>query len=118
LRSKQKERNPSTSNQPKKSETSTKTVVTPNKGNDEQNNKLLIKAPIQETKEILRSPSYFIFENEIQKIKILVPFLELIKNEYFKKSISKMLQPDFSSHSTDSINLQDEKPAVILGPLV
>jgi hypothetical protein len=29
-----------------------------------------------------------------------------------------MLQPEPSSHSTDSVNLQDEKPAVILGPLV
>jgi hypothetical protein len=42
----------------------------------------------------------------------------LIKNEYFKKSISKLLHPDFSSHSTNSVNLQDEKHAVILGPLV
>jgi hypothetical protein len=38
LRSKQKEGNPSTSNQPKKSDTSTKTMVAPNKGNEEQNN--------------------------------------------------------------------------------
>jgi hypothetical protein len=29
-----------------------------------------------------------------------------------------MLQPEPSSHSTDSINLQDENPAVILGPLI
>jgi len=29
-----------------------------------------------------------------------------------------MLQPASSSNSTDSMNLQDEKPAVILGPLV
>jgi hypothetical protein len=32
--------------------------------------------------------------------------------------LSKVLQPELLSHSTDSINLQDEKPAVILGPLV
>jgi hypothetical protein len=42
----------------------------------------------------------------------------LIKNEDFKKSISKMMQSNFSSHSTDSMNFQDEKPGVILGPLV
>jgi ribonuclease HI len=29
-----------------------------------------------------------------------------------------MLQPDASPNSTDSINLQDEKPTVILGPLI
>jgi hypothetical protein len=29
-----------------------------------------------------------------------------------------MLQSEPSSHSTDSVNLQDEKPVVILGPLV
>ena len=29
-----------------------------------------------------------------------------------------MLQPKPPSHSTDSVNLQDEKPAVILDPLV
>jgi hypothetical protein len=93
-------------------------MVAPKKGNEEQNNQPMVKAPVQEVKEILKSPSSFNFENEIQKIKIPVPFLELIKNEDFKKSISKMLQSDFSSHSTDSVNLQDEKPAVILGPLV
>jgi hypothetical protein len=55
---------------------------------------------------------------KFKKIKIPVPFLELIKNEDFKKSIYKMLQSDFSSHSTDSVNFQDEKPTVILGSLV
>jgi hypothetical protein len=38
LRSKQKEGNPSTSNQPKKSDPSTKIVVAPKKGNEEKNN--------------------------------------------------------------------------------
>jgi hypothetical protein len=54
----------------------------------------------------------------MQKIKIPIPLLELMKNEAFKKSISKMLQPESYSPSTDSVNLHDEKPAVILGPLV
>jgi hypothetical protein len=66
-------------------------------------------------KEILKPPSSFSFENEIQKIKIPVPFLELVKNEDFKRYLSKMLQPEPSSHPTDSVNLQDEKPIVILG---
>jgi hypothetical protein len=78
----------------------------------------LAKIPTLEVKEILKSPSSFSFENEIQKIKIPLPFLELIKNEEFKRYLSKMLQPEPSSNSTDSVNLQDEKPTVILGPLV
>jgi hypothetical protein len=69
-------------------------------------------------REILKSPSSFIFESEIQKIKILVPFLELIKNEEFKKYLSKMLQLETFSNSIDSVNLQDKKPVVILGPSI
>jgi hypothetical protein len=44
--------------------------------------------------------------------------LELIKIEDFRKYLSKMLQPESSPNSIDSINLQDEKPTVILGPLI
>jgi hypothetical protein len=66
----------------------------------------------------MKPPSSFSFDNEIQKIKIHVPFLELVKNEGFKRYLSKMLQSEPSSHPTDSVNLQDEKPTVIIGPLV
>jgi hypothetical protein len=78
----------------------------------------LVKNPTPEVKEILKSPFSFSFENEIQKIKIPVPLLELIKNEEFKRYLSKMLQPKPSSNSTDSFNLQDENPTTILGPLI
>jgi hypothetical protein len=44
--------------------------------------------------------------------------LELIKNEEFKKYLSKMLQPKASPSAMDSMNLQDETPTVILGPLI
>jgi hypothetical protein len=44
--------------------------------------------------------------------------LELIKNEDLKKYLSKMLQPKSYPNATDSINLQDEKQAVILGSLI
>lgn len=65
LRSKQKEGKPSTSNQPKKSENYAKTVTAISKENEELNNQPVIKAPILEIKEILKSPSSFNFENEI-----------------------------------------------------
>jgi hypothetical protein len=67
----------------------------------------LVKNPTPEVREILKSPSFFSLESEIQKIKILVPFLELIKKEQFKKYLSKMLQLEPSSNSTDLVNLQD-----------
>jgi hypothetical protein len=93
-------------------------MASSSKEKEAQNPQAVVKSPVPEIKEILKSPSSFSFENEIQKIKIQVPFLELIKNEGFKKYLSNMLQPEFSSNSTDSMNLQDEKLAVILGPLV
>jgi hypothetical protein len=52
LRSKQKEGKPNTSTQPKKSDTPPKAVVAPNKETREQKNKPIIKAHVQETKEI------------------------------------------------------------------
>jgi hypothetical protein len=69
-------------------------------------------------KDILKSPSPDIFENTIQKIRIHVPLLELVKHEDFKMCLSKYFQPEPAFHSTDSVNLQDERPVVILGSLV
>jgi hypothetical protein len=60
---------------------STKKVTTTNKENEAQKNQPVIKDLVPEIKEILKSPSSFSFENEIHKIKIPVPFLELIKIE-------------------------------------
>ena len=79
---------------------------------------VLVKNSTPEVKEIMKYSSSFIFESEIQKIKILVPFLELIKNAEFKKYLSKMLQLEPSSNATNLVNLQDEKPTIILGPLI
>jgi len=47
-----------------------------------------------------------------------VPLTELIKHEVFKRHFSEILQSEVSCLLTDSINLQDENPAVILGPMV
>jgi hypothetical protein len=69
-------------------------------------------------KEILKPPSSFSLEHEIQNIRILVPLSELVKNEGFRMSLSKILHPKPSSHSTDSVNLQDENPTIILGPFI
>jgi hypothetical protein len=47
-----------------------------------------------------------------------VPLSELVKHEGFKRSLSKLLLSEPPQLSIDSVNLQDEKPAVILGPMV
>jgi ribonuclease HI len=73
---------------------------------------------VPEIKEIPKLASSFNFEHEIQKIRIPVPLTELIKHGEFKKCFSELLQSEASCLPTDSINLQDEKPAVVLGPMV
>jgi hypothetical protein len=42
----------------------------------------------------------------------------LVKNEDFKRSLSKLLFLEPPNHPTDSINLEDENPVVILGPMI
>jgi hypothetical protein len=118
LRPKKKEGKTNTSDQPTKIGNFAKAMAARSKGKDAQNPQALVKSISLEIKEIMKSPSSFSFETDIQKIKIPVPFLELIKNEEFKRYISKMLQHETSSNSIDLVNLQDEKPTIILGPLV
>jgi hypothetical protein len=60
----------------------------------------------------------FNFEHEIQKVRIPVPLTELIKHGEIKKHFSEILKSEASCLPTDSINLQDEKPAIVLGPMV
>jgi hypothetical protein len=74
------------------------------------------KPVVPEVKEVDRPQAYFILENELRKIKILVPLSELLKNEPFKKSIMKVLQPPTSVVTSDVISLQDENPAITVGP--
>jgi hypothetical protein len=85
-----------------------KTLNLPSRAND----------PISEVREIPKPPSSFSFEHEIQKIRIPIPFLELVKNEDFKSSLSKLLLSKPPQLTTDLVNLQYEKPLVILGPMV
>jgi ribonuclease HI len=76
------------------------------------------KEPVSKVREPPKPLSSFSFEHEIQKIRIHVPLSELVKNKYFKRFLSKLLQSEPPQPSTDSINLQDENPVVVLGPMV
>jgi hypothetical protein len=89
-----------------------------NQGKKTQAPSPVVQTLVPEVKEIPKLISSFNFEHEIQKIRIPVPLSELVKHEDFKRSLSKLLHFEPSYHPTDSINLQDEKPAVILGPMV
>jgi hypothetical protein len=91
LRSKKKEGNPNIPDHPTRTEHHVKEVEASIKETEEQNPQAVVKSPILESKEILNPPSSFSIENEIQKIKILVPFLKLVKNEDFRRYLSKML---------------------------
>jgi len=75
----------------------------------------LSKPIAHETKEADKTPTFYSLEHELRKIKILVPLTELLKNEPFKKSIMKVMQPTPSSISFDVISLQDKSPAIIVG---
>jgi hypothetical protein len=63
------------------------------------------KPAVPEIKEVDRPPTSFNLEHELRKINILVPLIELMKNEPFKKSIMKFLQPTPSIVSSDVISL-------------
>jgi hypothetical protein len=78
----------------------------------------IIQNHAPEIREIPKLTSSFNFEHEIHKIRIPVPLTELIKHGEFKKCFSDLLKSEASSPSTDFISLQDERPAVVLGPMV
>jgi hypothetical protein len=89
----------------------------PNKGMPSKTQSSPLSKPLApETKEADKPPTFFSLEHELRKIKIPVPLTELLKNEPFKKSIMKVLQPTPSSVSSDVISLQDENPAITVGP--
>jgi hypothetical protein len=60
----------------------------------------------------------FNFEAEIQKIKIPIPLVKLMKNEMFKKDILKTLDPQYVSLSADILNIYDENPTITLGQMI
>jgi ribonuclease HI len=117
LRSKKKEGKLDIFYHPTRAEKSVKNVADGVK-EKEANPPPLVKGPIPEVKEVVKPPSSFSFDHEIQKIRILVPLSDLINHEDFKWCLSKVWQPEPSSHSTDSVNIQDENTVVIQGPLV
>jgi hypothetical protein len=118
LRSRRKEGDFDSSEQPLIADRPAKTAAATSKEKRTQNALPAAKEPATEVREAPKPISPFNFEHEIQKIRIPVPISELIKNEDFKRSLSKLLHSESPQPPSDSMNLQDEKPAIILGPMV
>jgi ribonuclease HI len=118
LRSRRKEGDFDSPDQPLIAEKPTRAATATAKEKNTQSASPATKEPVTEVREAPKPTPSFNFEHEIQKIRIPVPLSELVKNEDFKRSLSKLLQSESPQPPADSVNLQDEKPAVILGPMV
>jgi hypothetical protein len=64
-------------------------------------------------KEVEKVSPPFNFENEMAKIKISIPFNELIKKGEYRDQIIKMLK---MGETPDTLNVQDDHPAILFGP--
>jgi ribonuclease HI len=81
-----------------------------------QTNKLEKKESGVSTKETDKGGGGFSLENEINKIKIPIPLVELAKNPVYRKQMTKAIGfSELESHS-DVINLEDDKPNITFGP--
>jgi ribonuclease HI/uncharacterized small protein (DUF1192 family) len=118
LRSDKKTTTPDIPEQSTRTEKPANEVADSHRGKKAQPLSPIVHHHVPEIREIPKLTSSFNFEHEIQKIRIPVPLTELIKHEGFKKRFSELLQSESTSLPTDSINFQDEKPAVILGPMI
>jgi hypothetical protein len=74
------------------------------------------KPIVPEVKEVDRTQASFSLEHEFRKIKIHVPMSKLLKNEPFKQSIMKVLQPPTYVVIYDVISMQDDNPTITVGP--
>ena len=66
-------------------------------------------------KEVEKAQTPFNFESEMDKIKIFVPFNELIKNGEYRNQIIKMLKMEYAP---DTLNIQDDHPTILFVPHV
>ena len=57
----------------------------------------------------------FNLENELGKIKIPMPFTELMKNPSYKNLVLKMIGSANSQLPSDIVNLQEENPKIFIG---
>ena len=70
-----------------------------------------------EVEEVNKTMQNFNLENELGKIKIPMPFTELMKNPSYKESVLKMIGSANSQPLSDTVNLQEENPKSLLDQL-
>lgn len=68
-----------------------------------------------QTNETKKTIGGFNLENELNKIKIPMPLVELAKNPIYKKQIAKAIIFSDAECHADVINLQDERPTIMFG---
>ena len=69
---------------------------------------------VAEVEEVNTNVQNFNFENELSKIKIPVPFIELMKNPSYRNPVLKMLGSSASQIPSDTMNLQEEYPKIFM----
>jgi hypothetical protein len=74
-----------------------------------------VKVSTTEVKETEKHVSSFSLENEINKIKIPIPLVELMKTDPFRKYVLKALQPPAHVTFSHFINLEDKNLAITIG---
>jgi hypothetical protein len=79
-------------------------------------NKLERKSSEVLTKEKDKVNTSFNFENELNKIKISIPLVELAKNPTYRKQIAQVMGVYESESHSDVINLEDDIPNITFGP--
>jgi hypothetical protein len=62
---------------------------------------------------IERSAPPFNLQAEISKVKITVPFNQIIRIPKYRGKLSHMIK---SEETSDTLNLQDDKPKIMFGP--
>jgi hypothetical protein len=81
-----------------------------------QTNKSERKSSEVLTKETDKVNTSFNFENELNKIKIPIPLVELAKNPTYRKQIAQVMGVYESESHSDVINLEDDRPNITFGP--
>ena len=65
--------------------------------------------------EVNKAIGGFNLEHELNKIKILVPLTELIKNKSYREAAFKNFKTAVNLVPSDEVNLQYENPTIIVG---
>jgi len=94
---------------PKDKAPTTETKPSPKKKDDKKG----VEAQNVENEKIVGN---FNLENEINKIKIPIPLVELAKNPTYKKKIPKSISFSEDEIQADVINLEDDKMNIVFGP--